>query len=88
MGFEEETARRGTPDCYFTALPQELEGKRDRIASNLQAVGLAPIIPQVNPTNNYTPRELSWLTANRSAVVVASITLQVRQTEMRYSHLR
>uniref|UniRef100_A0A6A7FRC2 Kynurenine--oxoglutarate transaminase 3-like n=2 Tax=Hirondellea gigas TaxID=1518452 RepID=A0A6A7FRC2_9CRUS len=46
LGFEEETARRGTPECYFQALPAQLEVKRDRVVSILTEVGMYPIVPQ------------------------------------------
>ena len=46
MGFEEEIARKDTPECYFKSLPQELEVKRDRIAGILKDAGLDPIVPQ------------------------------------------
>lgn len=36
----------GQPECYFTSLAEELEGKRDRLASILQEVGMTPIIPE------------------------------------------
>lgn len=36
----------GQPECYFTSLAEELEGKRDRLASILQEVGMTPVIPE------------------------------------------
>ncbi|KAL1022893.1 hypothetical protein UPYG_G00033840 [Umbra pygmaea] len=36
----------GQPECYFTSLAIELEGKRDRLASILQEVGMSPIKPE------------------------------------------
>ncbi|CAB1323786.1 unnamed protein product [Coregonus sp. 'balchen'] len=36
----------GRPECYFTSLAVELEGKRDRMAAFLQDVGMSPIIPE------------------------------------------
>lgn len=36
----------GQPECYFTSLAEELEGKRNRMASILQEVGMSPIIPE------------------------------------------
>uniref|UniRef100_A0A6Q2ZLX3 Kynurenine--oxoglutarate transaminase 3 n=1 Tax=Esox lucius TaxID=8010 RepID=A0A6Q2ZLX3_ESOLU len=36
----------GQPDCYFSSLAVELEGKRDRMAAILQDVGMSPIIPE------------------------------------------
>lgn len=36
----------GKPECYFSSLPDELEGKRDRLAAILRDVGMTPIIPE------------------------------------------
>ncbi|XP_013889190.1 kynurenine--oxoglutarate transaminase 3 [Austrofundulus limnaeus] len=36
----------GQPECYFTSLAEELEGKRDRLASILQEVGMTPVVPE------------------------------------------
>ncbi|XP_043984524.1 kynurenine--oxoglutarate transaminase 3-like [Gambusia affinis] len=36
----------GQPDCYFSSLAEELEGKRDRLAAILQEAGMTPIIPE------------------------------------------
>ncbi|XP_071011011.1 kynurenine--oxoglutarate transaminase 3-like isoform X2 [Oncorhynchus clarkii lewisi] len=36
----------GRPECYFSSLAVELEGKRDRMAAILQDVGMSPIIPE------------------------------------------
>ncbi|XP_069593629.1 kynurenine--oxoglutarate transaminase 3 isoform X3 [Ranitomeya imitator] len=38
--------RMDEPECYFSALPRELEGKRDRMAGLLQAARLKPVIPE------------------------------------------
>lgn len=46
IGFEQETARLGEPDCYFETLPRELLPKRDFMASFLTEVGMTPIIPE------------------------------------------
>lgn len=46
IGFEEEMARRDTPECYFTSLAIELEVKRDRVVAILEDAGLHPIVPQ------------------------------------------
>ncbi|XP_019936974.2 kynurenine--oxoglutarate transaminase 3 [Paralichthys olivaceus] len=36
----------GQPECYFSSLAEELEGKRDRLASILLEVGMTPVIPE------------------------------------------
>lgn len=36
----------GQPECYFSSLAEELEGKRDRMASIVQAAGMTPVIPE------------------------------------------
>uniref|UniRef100_H3D8B7 Kynurenine--oxoglutarate transaminase 3 n=1 Tax=Tetraodon nigroviridis TaxID=99883 RepID=H3D8B7_TETNG len=36
----------GQPECYFSSLPEELEGKRDRLAAILRDVGMTPIVPE------------------------------------------
>lgn len=36
----------GQPDCYFTSLAEDLEGKRDRMADIVQEAGMTPIIPE------------------------------------------
>ncbi|KAM9386023.1 kynurenine--oxoglutarate transaminase 3-like isoform 2-T5 [Pholidichthys leucotaenia] len=36
----------GQSDCYFSSLAEELEGKRDRLASILQDAGMTPVIPE------------------------------------------
>lgn len=36
----------GQPECYFSSLAEELEGKRDRMAAILQEAGMTPIIPE------------------------------------------
>ncbi|KAM3876044.1 kynurenine--oxoglutarate transaminase 3-like [Diretmus argenteus] len=36
----------GQPECYFSSLADELEGKRDRMAAILQEAGMTPIIPE------------------------------------------
>ncbi|XP_071396555.1 kynurenine--oxoglutarate transaminase 3-like [Centroberyx affinis] len=36
----------GQPECYFSSLAAELEGKRDRMAAILQEAGMSPIIPE------------------------------------------
>ncbi|KAA8589256.1 hypothetical protein FQN60_012621 [Etheostoma spectabile] len=34
------------PECYFSSLAEELEGKRDRMAAILQEAGMTPVIPE------------------------------------------
>ena len=46
VGFEEEQARFGTPECYFTALADELQPKRDQLAKYLMDIGMVPTIPE------------------------------------------
>lgn len=36
----------GQPECYFSSLAEELEGKRDRMAAILKDAGMTPIIPE------------------------------------------
>ncbi|XP_014890087.1 kynurenine--oxoglutarate transaminase 3 isoform X1 [Poecilia latipinna] len=36
----------GQPDCYFSSLAEELEGKRDRLAAILQEAGMSPVVPE------------------------------------------
>lgn len=36
----------GKPDCYFTSLAVELEGKRDRMAAMLRQTGMTPVVPE------------------------------------------
>ncbi|XP_073707620.1 kynurenine--oxoglutarate transaminase 3 isoform X2 [Garra rufa] len=36
----------GQPDCYFTSLAVELEGKRDRMAAMLRQTGMTPVVPE------------------------------------------
>lgn len=36
----------GQPECYFSSLAEELEGKRDRMAAILQEAGMSPVIPE------------------------------------------
>lgn len=34
------------PECYFTSLAEELEGKRNRMAAIVEDVGMTPVIPE------------------------------------------
>lgn len=45
QGFLRESKLMGTPDCYFSSLALELEGKRDRMAAILSTAGMSPVIP-------------------------------------------
>lgn len=38
--------RMGKPDCYFSTLAEELEGKRDRMADILKQAGMCPVVPE------------------------------------------
>ncbi|XP_034166963.1 kynurenine--oxoglutarate transaminase 3 isoform X3 [Pangasianodon hypophthalmus] len=38
--------RMGQPDCYFSSLAEELEGKRDRMAAILKQAGMCPVVPE------------------------------------------
>ncbi|XP_012695084.1 kynurenine--oxoglutarate transaminase 3 [Clupea harengus] len=38
--------RMGQPDCYFSSLADELEGKRDRLAGILRSIGMTPVVPE------------------------------------------
>ncbi|XP_043275421.1 kynurenine aminotransferase [Venturia canescens] len=46
IGFEEEFAKFGQPDCYFHSLVKELLPKRDYMAKFLTEVGMSPTIPE------------------------------------------
>ncbi|XP_005992157.1 kynurenine--oxoglutarate transaminase 1 isoform X1 [Latimeria chalumnae] len=46
QGFMTEFERLGRADSYFTQLPQQLQGKRDRLTRALCASGLKPIVPE------------------------------------------
>ena len=45
VSFETEQAKWGQKDCYFTALAEELQPKRDMMAKFLSEVGMKPTIP-------------------------------------------
>ncbi|XP_070816732.1 kynurenine--oxoglutarate transaminase 3-like [Chaetodon trifascialis] len=36
----------GQPECYFSSLAEELEGKRDRMAAIVKEAGMTPVIPE------------------------------------------
>lgn len=36
----------GQPECYFSSLAEELEGKRDRMAAILKHAGMTPVVPE------------------------------------------
>lgn len=36
----------GQPDCYFSSLAEELEGKRDHLAAILKQAGMCPVVPE------------------------------------------
>ncbi|KAM9482182.1 kynurenine--oxoglutarate transaminase 3-like isoform 2-T4 [Clarias gariepinus] len=38
--------RMGQPDCYFSTLSEELQGKRDRMAAILKQTGMCPVVPE------------------------------------------
>uniref|UniRef100_A0A3B3ZIJ5 Kynurenine--oxoglutarate transaminase 3 n=1 Tax=Periophthalmus magnuspinnatus TaxID=409849 RepID=A0A3B3ZIJ5_9GOBI len=46
QGLLRDCALMGQPDCYFSSLTEELQHKRDRMASILQAAGLTPVLPE------------------------------------------
>jgi len=46
VGFEHEMERLGSDDCYFHSLPNELESKRDKLASVLSESGFIPYVPE------------------------------------------
>lgn len=46
IGFEQELARFGQPDCYFVSLAKELLPKRDFMSKFLTDVGMSPTIPE------------------------------------------
>ncbi|KAM9831300.1 kynurenine--oxoglutarate transaminase 3-like [Neosynchiropus ocellatus] len=45
QGLLRDFALMGQPDCYFSSLAEELEGKRDRMAAILKEAGMSPVIP-------------------------------------------
>lgn len=74
----------GQPECYFSSLPEELEGKRDRLAAILGGVGMTPIVPEGGYFMLVDVSSLSeWLNINVAAIIhfnwwfVMSITTAV-----------
>jgi len=45
-GFEKELDRLESPDCYFKSIAEDLQYRRDIIASILMDAGLTPVIPE------------------------------------------
>lgn len=46
IGFEQELARFGQPDCYFISIVKELLPKREYMAKFLRDIGMTPTIPE------------------------------------------
>lgn len=46
QGFLLNYEMMGRPECYFSALAEELEGKRDRLAAILLEAGMTPVVPE------------------------------------------
>uniref|UniRef100_A0A8C2ZPX3 Kynurenine--oxoglutarate transaminase 3 n=1 Tax=Cyclopterus lumpus TaxID=8103 RepID=A0A8C2ZPX3_CYCLU len=46
QGLQHNFELMGQPECYFSSLAEELEGKRDRMAAFLQEAGMPPVIPE------------------------------------------
>lgn len=45
-GFEKETARLDSPECFFNSIGPDLQKKRDAIAKVLEDVGMNPVVPE------------------------------------------
>ncbi|XP_027003238.1 kynurenine--oxoglutarate transaminase 3 isoform X2 [Tachysurus fulvidraco] len=45
-GLLHDCERMGQPDCYFSSLATELEGKRDRMVAILKQAGMCPVVPE------------------------------------------
>uniref|UniRef100_A0A3Q3LH02 Kynurenine--oxoglutarate transaminase 3 n=1 Tax=Mastacembelus armatus TaxID=205130 RepID=A0A3Q3LH02_9TELE len=46
QGLLQNVELMGKPECYFSSLAEELEGKRDRMAAIMQEAGMIPVIPE------------------------------------------
>uniref|UniRef100_A0A0B6ZAR9 Aminotransferase class I/classII large domain-containing protein n=1 Tax=Arion vulgaris TaxID=1028688 RepID=A0A0B6ZAR9_9EUPU len=85
-GLEIEISRIGTPECYLTALSEQLRPKRDYLATVLAEAGLKPVVPQAGyfmladfssldvdiPDGDETKdfRFVRWLTINKKLTVI------------------
>ena len=45
-GFEKETARLDSPECFFNSIGPDLQKKRDAIAKVLEDIGMNPVVPE------------------------------------------
>lgn len=64
----------GQPECYFSSLPEELEGKRDRLAAILRDVGMTPVIPEGGYFMLVDVSSLSeWLNVNMTALMHSNL---------------
>lgn len=70
QGFLQNVDLMGQPECYFSSLPEELEGKRDRLAAILSDVGMTPIVPEGGYFMLVDVSSLSeWLNINMTALM-------------------
>uniref|UniRef100_A0A7N8X8V7 Kynurenine--oxoglutarate transaminase 3 n=1 Tax=Mastacembelus armatus TaxID=205130 RepID=A0A7N8X8V7_9TELE len=58
QGLLQNVELMGKPECYFSSLAEELEGKRDRMAAIMQEAGMIPVIPE----GGYFMLDLSHMT--------------------------